>query len=161
MDPRKAADVINPLDYEEVFWKRVSKDPFELMTPKSERLFKASVIVVCVWALVEAPLELGGLINSMALLAVLASKVLMSLIGTAAIVNLRFTRHVFAFICGASVFAIAPALPLEYAHSVPVALFSTVECLGKAACVALFVIASMAGGSIRGHLRVGKRMAHD
>ncbi|MEM5383359.1 hypothetical protein VSR68_07120 [Paraburkholderia phymatum] len=160
MDLRKTARLINPMDYEEDFSKSVSSDSLEL-TPKSERLFKASVIAVCGWALIEAPLELGGSINSTSLLALVASKILIGLIGTAAIVNLRFARQVFMFICGASVFAIAPALPLEYTHSVPVALFSTVECLGKAACVASFVIASLARESVGEHLSVGNRKGVD
>ena len=91
MDSRKTADSFNPMDYEEVFSKRVLKDPIEL-TLESERLFKASVVVVCGWVLIEAPLELGGSINATSLLAVVASKVLMGLIGTAAIANLRFVR---------------------------------------------------------------------
>jgi hypothetical protein len=62
----------------------------------------------------------------------------------AGIANLRFARQVFAFVCGVGVLAIAPALPLEYARSVAIALFSTVECLGKTACVALFAVASLA-----------------
>ncbi|MCP3709940.1 hypothetical protein M3I54_23655 [Paraburkholderia sp. CNPSo 3274] len=108
---------------------------------RAERPFKISVVAVCCWVLIEAPLELSGSISSTSLLAVLASKVVMCLIGFAAIGGLRFTRHVFAFICAASVFAVAPALPLEYAHSVAIALVSTVECIAKAACVVAFAIA--------------------
>jgi hypothetical protein len=160
VDHRKTADLINPMDYKEGFSKRVPKDPAEL-TPKSERLFKASVIVVCGWAAIEAPLELGGSIDSTWLLVLVASKVLMGLIGMLAIANIPFARQVFTFFCGASVLAIAPALPLEYAHSVAIALFSTVECVGKAACVASFAIASLAGDSFSADLSVGKRTADD
>ncbi|WP_185732494.1 hypothetical protein [Burkholderia sp. Bp8963] len=131
------------------------------LTPGAERLFKAFVIVVCGWALIEAPLELGGSTDSIWLPAVVASKVLMGLVGTAAIAKLRFARQVFTFICGASVFAMAPALPLEYARCVAIALFSTVECLGKVACVALFAIAPLAGGRAGTHPGVEKRMADD
>jgi hypothetical protein len=109
------------------------------MASRPEHLFKVSVVAVCCWILIEAPLELSGSIDSTALLAVVVSKVLICLIGVGAIFNLRLTRHVFAFICASSVFAVAPALPLEYARSVALALVSTVECLGKAACVVAFV----------------------
>ena len=112
------------------------------LVSRAERPFKLSVIAVCCWVLIEAPLELSGSISSTALLAVLASKLLMCLTGFAAIAGLRFTRHVFAFICAASVFAVVPALPLEYARSVAIALVSTVECVAKAACVAAFAIVS-------------------
>ncbi|MGU7775126.1 hypothetical protein ACV229_33755 [Burkholderia sp. MR1-5-21] len=160
MNPRKTADFINPLDCNEVFSKPVPTDPVEL-APKSERLFKASVVVTCGWALIEAPLELGASINSTALLALMASKVLLCLIGAAAIADLRFARRVFTFICGASLFAIAPALPLEYTRCVALGLFSTVECLGKAACVASFPIALWTVGTVREHLSVGNRKADD
>lgn len=109
---------------------------------RAERPFKVSVVAVCCWVLIEAPLEFSGSISLTALLAVLASKILICFTGFAAIAGLRLTRHVFAFICAASVFAIAPALPLEYAHSVAIALVSTVECVAKAACVVAFAVAS-------------------
>src|SRR5215469_14881561 len=51
VDRRKTIDLINPMDYREVFSERVPKDVIEL-TAKSERLFKASVILVCGWALI-------------------------------------------------------------------------------------------------------------
>jgi hypothetical protein len=160
VDSRKTDDSFNPMDYEEVFSKRFLKDLVEL-TLESKRLFKASVVVVCGWVLIEAPLELGGSINATSLLAVVASKVLMGLIGTAAIANLRFARQVFTFICGASVLAIAPALPLEYTRCLSIALFSTVECIVKAACVASFAIASLAEDGVSAHLSVGKRAVDD
>jgi hypothetical protein len=109
------------------------------MASRPEQLFKVSVMAVCCWILIEAPLELSGSIDSTALLAVVVSKVLICLIGVGAIVDLRLTRHVFAFICASSVFAVAPALPLEYARSGALALVSMGECLVKAACVVAFV----------------------
>ena len=100
-------------------------------------------------------MELGGSISSTALLAVVVSKVLIGLIGTAAFANLRFARQVFTFVCGVSVFAIAPGLPLEYTRSVAIALMSTVECVVKAACVASFAVAPFVsvGVSARRSLR--------
>jgi hypothetical protein len=145
---------------EEALSKRVPKDPIE-PTPKSRRLFNALVIAVCGWALVETPLELGGSPDFTALLAVAVSKVLIILIGTAAVVNLRFARQVFTFLCGASVFAIAPALPLEYARSVGIAIVSTVECIGKAACVASFAIVPLASAGVRTRLSARNRRAAD
>jgi hypothetical protein len=117
-------------------------------TPKLQRLFNACVVAVCGWAVIEAPLELGGAFDSTRLLALIVSKLLMGLVGAAAISNLRFAARVFAFVCAASVFAIAPALPLEYARSVPLALLSTIECLCKGACVASLVIISLKRGNL-------------
>jgi hypothetical protein len=159
VDSWKTADSTNPVDRKEDFPKCVPKDRVGL-TFQSERLFNASVIAICLWALIEAPLELGGAINATALLALVASKVLIGLTGMATIANLRFARQAFTFICGASVFAIAPALPLEYARCVAVALLSTVECAGKAACVVAFAIASLAGDSVSEHLSARNRTAN-
>ena len=141
----------------------VSGDSVDADDPasRSERLFKVSVIVVCCWVLFETPLELSGSINTTSLLAVVASKVLICLFGFGAIAGLRLTRHAFAFICAASVFAVAPALPCEYTRSIAIALVSTVECLGKAACVAAFAKASWEGDSISESLSEGHRAAHD
>jgi uncharacterized membrane protein len=139
--------------------QRTSADAVE-PAPKSARLFKVTVIVVCCWALIEAPLELGGAIDSTALLAVVVSKVLVILIGIAAFANVRFARQIFTFICGASVFAIAPALPLEYARYTAIAIFSTVECVAKAACVAAFAVASLASG-VSARLNSRNRTAAD
>ncbi|MEM5451148.1 hypothetical protein [Paraburkholderia guartelaensis] len=112
------------------------------LVSRAGRPFKRSVVAVCCWILIETPLELSGSISSSALLAVLVSKALVCLTGFAAIARVRFTRHVFVFICAASVLAVVPALPLEYAHSAAIALVSTVECVAKAACVVLFAIGS-------------------
>ncbi|MCP3728492.1 hypothetical protein M3I53_36220 [Paraburkholderia sp. CNPSo 3272] len=131
------------------------------MASRPDHLFKVSVVAVCCWILIEAPLELSGSIDSTSLLAVMASKVLICLIGVGAIVDLRWTRHVFAFICASSVFAVAPALPLEYAHSVALGLVSTVECLAKATCVVAFAMASRDGDSVGERLSEGRRTASD
>ncbi|EEA02310.1 hypothetical protein BH160DRAFT_2410 [Burkholderia sp. H160] len=133
----------------------------DYLTSRWEHRFKVSVIGVCCWTLIEAPLELSGSINSTSLPAMLVSKLLICLIGFAAIADLRLTRHVFAFICAASVLAVAPALPLEYTHSIAFAIVSTVECLGKAACVVAFAKASWKRDSVGDGLNVGGRTASD
>ncbi|MEX3968339.1 hypothetical protein AB4Y42_40275 [Paraburkholderia sp. EG286B] len=160
MDSEKAAIMNDSIDYKDALSKRVQKNPVGF-AQKCDVLYNAFVIAVCSWAIVELPLELGGSIDPTGLLALVTSKILLGLIGTAAIANLRFARQVFTFICGMGVLAIAPALPLEYTHSVAVAVFSTVECIGKAACVASFTIASSAGGSVGAHLSVRKRTTDD
>ncbi|MGF6289908.1 hypothetical protein [Paraburkholderia youngii] len=160
MDPKKTANMINPLEYKDVLSERFPKKPVEL-AKKWDLLFSASVIAVCIWAVIETPLELGGALDPTALLALVASKVLLGLSGTAAIANLRFARQFFTFICGVGVFALAPALPLEYTRYVAIAIFSTIECIAKAACVASFAIVSLAGDSVGVHLSVRKRTTND
>jgi hypothetical protein len=139
VDAKKTADLIERLDYEELVSKRGLIDT-DRPAMRSHRLFKLLVIFVCGWSLLEAPLELGVSIDATRLLALAASKLLFVVIGVAAIANVRVARGVLVFICGASVFAIAPALPLEYNRSVAIAIFSTVECLGKAACVVSAIV---------------------
>ncbi|MFM0339255.1 hypothetical protein [Paraburkholderia fungorum] len=152
--------MIDPMDYEEAFSKRAPTDLVAL-TPKSERLFKASVIVVCGWAVIEAILELGSSIDSTLLLALVTLKVLMCIIGALAILNLPFARHAFTFFCGASVFVVAPALPHEYTRCASFALFATVECIAKAVCIASFALGSSGGGRAGDHIRSGSRTATD
>ncbi|NVH73234.1 hypothetical protein FSB08_11760 [Paraburkholderia sp. JPY432] len=148
------------MNYRDVLSEPIPKEPVEL-AKKWDLLFSASVIAVCIWAVIETPLELGGALDPTGLLALVASKVLLGLIATAAIANLRFARQFFTFICGVSVFALAPALPLEYTRYVAIAIFSTIKCIAKAACVASFAIASLAGDSVGVHLSVRKRTTND
>ena len=108
----------------------------------SERMFKTLILVVCGWSLIEAPLELGGSDAHTVVLALLLSKLVVVGTGFAAVGKARFARATFAFICGASVLAIAPALPMEFKQSFATAMFSTVECFSKAACVIAFGVAS-------------------
>ncbi|REG57671.1 hypothetical protein B0G80_0296 [Paraburkholderia sp. BL6669N2] len=108
----------------------------------SERVFKILVLVVCGWSLIEAPLELNGADAHAGLLALLLSKLLVVGTGLAAVAKARFARGTFAFLCGASVLAIAPALPMEFNHAFAIAIFSSIECFSKAACVLAFAVAS-------------------
>ncbi|MFM0631545.1 hypothetical protein [Paraburkholderia xenovorans] len=144
--------MIDRMDYEEAFSKRAPTDLVAL-TPKSERLFKATVIVVCGWAAIEAILELGSSIDATLLLALVTLKVLMGIIGALAVLNLPFARHAFTFFCGASIFVMAPALPLEYTRCVSFALFATVECITKAVCIASFALGSSGGRRVRDQMR--------
>lgn len=106
---------------------------------RAERLTRALLLGICAWSLIEAPLEIGTINADMELLAVIVSKLLVTTAAIAAICDARLARTLFSFICGASVLAIAPALPLEYTRSVAIAALSSVECVAKAAYVIVFV----------------------
>ncbi len=108
----------------------------------SERVFKTLVLLVCAWSLIEAPLELGQSDVHAGLPALLLSKLVVVGTGLAAVAKARFARETFAFLCGASVLAIAPALPTEFNQSFAIAIFSLVECFIKAICAVAFGIAS-------------------
>jgi hypothetical protein len=114
----------------------------DTVSARSERMFKTLALIVCGWSLIEAPLELGVSDAHAGLLAVLLSKLAVVGTGLAAVAKVRFARETFAFLCGASVLAIAPALLTEFNQSFAIAMFSTVECFSKAACVMAFGVAS-------------------
>jgi hypothetical protein len=108
----------------------------------SERVLKTLVLVVCGWSLIEAPLELNVSDAYAGVLALVLSKLVLIGTGLAAVAKVRFAREVFAFICGASVLAIAPGLPTEFKQSFAIAMISAVECISKAACVLAFGLAT-------------------
>jgi hypothetical protein len=108
----------------------------------SGRLFNMLVLAICGWSLLEVPLELGLSDSYTRLLALLVSKLVVLGTGFAAIARVRFTRGIFSFICGASVLAVTPGLPLEFNQCFVIAVVSSIECIGKAACVMVFCIAS-------------------
>ena len=121
--------------------RRIQTDA-DTVNALSERVFKTLVLVVCAWSLIEAPLELGVSDAHVGLLALLLSKLVVVGTGLAAVAKARFARKTFAFLCSASVLAIAPALPVEFKQSFAIAIFSSVECFIKAMCVMAFGVAS-------------------
>jgi len=140
VNARETADSVSSM-YDDALpsgprWIRRNADTVDAL---AERVFKALVLVACGWALIEAPLELDG---HAGLLALLLSKLVVFGIGFAAIAKARFARETFAFICGASVLAIAPSLPIEFNQSMAIGIISAVECFIKAACVMAFGITS-------------------
>jgi hypothetical protein len=140
-NPMQRKNLKNRADYQVRFFEPGLVKIWKSKT-KSDRLFDRHVIFVCFWSLLEAPLELVTTTETASLAAVAVSKLLIVLIGFSAISNVCIARRVFAFICATRVFAIALALPLEYKSSNVFAIVSTVECLGKGACVFSLLIAS-------------------
>ncbi|MFM0085045.1 hypothetical protein P0D72_40270 [Paraburkholderia sediminicola] len=139
MNARETADSVTSVHGDvplsEPRWIQTHADTVNAL---SERMFKTLILVVCGWSLIEAPLELGVSDAYAELLALLLSKLVVVGTGLAAVAKARLARGTFAFICGASVLAIAPALPMEFNQSFSIAMFSTVECFSKAACVMAF-----------------------
>ncbi|SOE75054.1 hypothetical protein SAMN05446635_5698 [Burkholderia sp. OK233] len=143
MNAREMADPVTSLHD-----VALSSEPHLLQTDAhtvnalSERVLKTLVLAVCGWSLIEAPLELGVSDAYAGVLALLLSKLVVVGTGLAAVAKARFARETFAFICGASVLAIAPGLPMEFKQSFAIAMISTVECFTKAACVLAFGVVS-------------------
>jgi len=107
-----------------------------------DRITKMTIFSVCGWSLIETPLEIGVLNSNTWLLVLAVAKFIVILTGTGAIARVRIACAIFAFICGVSVLAIAPALPFVYTRSVEIEVVSTVECVLKAACLAALCLSS-------------------
>jgi hypothetical protein len=143
------------LDREDAAESTVRMPPLELLSvwPRikrasntrkwlSESLVRTLIFSVCGWSLIEAPFEFDSATLDAASLAVGVSKLILTIAAIAAAFDVRYARGFFSFMCGASVLAISPALPLEYTRSAGLALISTVECFIKAAYVIALGIVS-------------------
>lgn len=107
-----------------------------------DRITKMTILGVCGWSLIETPLEIGAWNLKTGLLALAVSKLILILAGAGVIARIPIARLIFALICGASVLAIAPALPFVYMRSAEIATLSTVECFMKAACLGALCLSS-------------------
>ncbi|SAK47534.1 hypothetical protein AWB81_00626 [Caballeronia arationis] len=131
------------------FWRRRDLPDVAGDARRIGRCVTASACFVVAWSLVEVPWEIdisgsagadgtayassGPMSSPEEIAAVLASKTLLFLIVGLALRRRLFARYVLLFVCLMSVLAMAPEIPVEYAHSRWLATLSAVECLGKLA----------------------------
>jgi hypothetical protein len=104
------------------------------------RVVLVLMAAVCLWSLVETPWELSPADGSIRVLALALAKLMLLSIGVVAILDMPRMRSIFVFLCGASVFAIASALPGEFAASRELFCLSLVECALKAATVVAWAL---------------------
>ncbi|CAG4914949.1 hypothetical protein [Paraburkholderia saeva] len=104
------------------------------------RIVLLLMAAVCLWSLVETPRELSPADGSLRVLALALAKLMLLSTGVVAILGMPRMRSIFVFLCGASVFAIASALPGEYAASKELFCLSLVECALKAATVVAWAL---------------------
>ena len=112
----------------------------------AHRAMQVSIALVCGWSIVETPWELGPADGLTRLIALMLAKCLLLGVGAAAFFGVRYARPFFAFLCAASVFALASSLPLEYAVARELFALSLIECVCKIA-----LVASYATWYIKGH----------
>lgn len=93
---------------------------------------------VCAWSLLETRWELNPADGSMLMLALAVAKLILLCSGVAALLDVPKARPLFVFLCGASLMAVASALPFEYTVSRELFGLSLIECLLKAAVVGLY-----------------------
>jgi hypothetical protein len=114
--------------------------------PLAHRAMQVSIALVCAWSIVETHWELLPADGLTRVIALLLAKCLLLGVGAAAFFGVRYARAAFAFLCAASVFALASALPFEYAIARELFALSLVECVCKIA-----LVASYATWYIKGH----------
>ncbi|SIT36838.1 conserved membrane hypothetical protein [Paraburkholderia piptadeniae] len=90
------------------------------------------VLGVCGWSLIETPAELDPSLGHTGIAALAIAKTLWAAIGLAAARGVRRAQWLFSFLCGLSLVAIVPGLPVELNESVWVFSQSLIECLLKA-----------------------------
>jgi hypothetical protein len=114
--------------------------------PLAHRAMQVSIALVCAWAIIETPWELSPADGLTRVVALMLAKCLLLGVGAAAFFGVRYARPFFAFLCAASVFALASTLPLEYAIARELFVLSLIECVCKVA-----LVVSYATWYIRGH----------
>ncbi|HVE07582.1 MAG TPA: hypothetical protein VNE00_10050 [Paraburkholderia sp.] len=108
-----------------------SNDDSRRATP----LLKAALGAVLVCSLIEAPFEVAAAANGVQAVAVVCSKLLLALLVFFACGRAPLARLIALFVCGASVFAVVPALPGEFRYDPIAFVLSTAECVLKSLAI--------------------------
>ena len=132
--------------FAQYLWMRAHSDE-PVTRSKGGKVAAFWILCVCSWSMFETCFEIGTAHDNLQLCALLVAKLVWLLVGGATILDNRAGRVIFAFLCGVSILAVAPALPSEYVISKPISVVLLVECLLKTACLISF------GSECRGRLR--------
>jgi hypothetical protein len=97
------------------------------------RAARLSVYIATIWVWMELPWELLASSTEGQIFAVLISKLIFLLAAILTVMGSAWGRYPFLFICGLSVWAIAPALPTEFEKFPLAFVLSTGELVSKAA----------------------------
>jgi hypothetical protein len=110
-------------------------DPAKVVRARREvsRAARLSVYIAMIWVWVELPWELLASSTKGQIFAVLVSKLIFLLAAVLTVMGSAWGRYPFLFICGLSVWAIAPALPMEFEKFPLAFILSTGEFASKAA----------------------------
>jgi hypothetical protein len=106
------------------------------------RLRSKALLLVVIWSLAEVPFEIATAANSDEKLAVVCSKVIVSVIALLAERQVRWAEFIFMFICGSSILAIVPGLADEMKISWSVFGWSFGECAIKTFAMLAFARSS-------------------
>jgi len=75
------------------------------------------ILGVCGWSLIETPSEFDPSAGDMGIAAIAMAKFVWTVIGVAALRGLKRAQWLFSFLCGLSLIAIVPGLPVELNES--------------------------------------------
>lgn len=90
------------------------------------------ILGVCGWSLIETPAEFDPSAGDLGIAALALAKIAWTVIGVAAARGMRRAQWIFSFLCGLSLVAIVPGLPVELHESAWIFTQSLVECVLKA-----------------------------
>lgn len=104
----------------------------------------ASLVVL--WSVLELPWELGAGAETAQLAALGVAKSMLVFVAWRMVKGSAWARYGFLLLCGASILAIAPALPGEYANLPSAFVMSLGECIIKGSAL---VVVLLAGNKLR------------
>ena len=90
------------------------------------------ILGVCGWSLIETPSEFDPSAGQLGIAALGLAKIIWTVIGVAAARGKKRAQWIFSFLCGLSLVAIVPGLPVEVNESAWIFTQSLVECVLKA-----------------------------
>ncbi|MEM5339246.1 hypothetical protein [Paraburkholderia azotifigens] len=90
------------------------------------------ILGVCGWSLIETPAEFDPSAGDVGIAALALAKIVWTVIGIAAARGIRRAQWIFSFLCGLSLVAIVPGLPVELHESTWIFTQSLIECMLKA-----------------------------
>ncbi|MCP3705580.1 hypothetical protein M3I54_00995 [Paraburkholderia sp. CNPSo 3274] len=88
---------------------------------------------ICWWSLVETVLDFVTGNGCTAFAAAIAANLIVVTVGLAVVMNVRFAREIFAFLCGVSILALGSGIPLAFSDSMWIPLISLIDCGSKLA----------------------------
>jgi len=105
-----------------------------------------ATLLICWWSLVETALDFVTGNGNRDFASAIAANLIVVIAGLAVVMNVRFAREIFAFLCGVSILALGSRLPLAFGDSLWMPLISLVDCGSKLA----FLVFACAPPSVNG-----------
>jgi hypothetical protein len=88
-------------------------------------------LAICWWALIQTTLDFVLTDGDVALSGTIGTRLIEVVAGLAVVVDARFARPTFCFLCAMSVLAVGPRIPIEFTDSLLASAMSFIDCLAK------------------------------